>query len=141
MKKMLSIALALAAASVLADAATDFVKARRRLINREIVGDMAVYTYAQGTRTWKETNAIERVAVRTAPARYSKLKLIRAAKNAGKWEELKAAIAAMGMEDEWQACQHIQSDDAAYVAATNAIVVRGIATEADVKAFMKFAED
>ena len=136
MKRLFVLAVVLAGATVMADAAGDYLKARRRLVNREIVGDVAIYTYVQGTRTWTETNAVRRVAVRPAPERYSKLKLIRVAKAAGKWESLKSAISAMGMEDEWQACQHIQSDDPAYIAATNAVVVRGIATEADVRAFM-----
>ena len=119
----------------------DYMKNRKRIVAREIVGDMVLTTFAQGRKTWIETNTIQRVAVRTAPARYSKLKLIRAAKVAGKWAELKAAIAAMGMEDEWQACQHIQSDDPAYIAATNAVVTRGIATESAVKAFMEASAD
>jgi hypothetical protein len=119
----------------------DFLKARKRVVAREVVGDKVLTTFAQGRKTWVETNTIQRVAVRTALARYSKLKLIRAAKNAGKWEELKAAIAAMGMEDEWQACQYIQSDDPAYIAATNAVVTRGIASEAAVKAFMEASAD
>jgi hypothetical protein len=119
----------------------DYLKAKKRVVAREVVGDKVLTTFAQGRKTWVETNTIQRVAVRTAPTRYSKLKLIRAAKNAGKWEELKAAIAAMGMEDEWQACQHIQSDDPAYIAATNAVVTRGIASEAAVKAFMEASAD
>ena len=146
MKKFTLAALAaIFAASALAAAGSksyeDFLKARKRVVAREVVGDKVLTTFAQGRKTWVETNTIQRVAVRTTPTRYSKLKLIRAAKNAGKWEELKAAIAAMGMEDEWQACQHIQSDDPAYIAATNAVVTRGIASEAAVKAFMDASAD
>ena len=146
MKKFTLAALAaIFAASALAAAGSksyeDFLKARKRVVAREVVGDKVLTTFAQGRKTWVETNTIQRVAVRTAPTRYSKLKLIRAAKNAGKWEELKASIAAMGMEDEWQACQHIQSDDPAYIAATNAVVTRGIASEAAVKAFMDASAD
>ena len=120
---------------------SDLMRDRKRMINREVVGESVIYTYAQGTKTWTETNTMQRVAVRTAPIRYSKLKLIVAAKAAGKWAEVKAAIQAMDLEDEWNACQYITSDYPAYVAATNAVVSRGIATEAEVKAFMAQAED
>jgi hypothetical protein len=141
MKRIFAIAIALLSATVLADAAIDFVKARRRIINREIVGDSAIYTYAQGSRTWTETNTVKHLAARVGPIKYSKLKLIVAAKAAGKWDAVKAAIQAMDLEDEWQACQFITSDYPAYVAATNAVISQGIATDADVKAFMRQAED
>jgi hypothetical protein len=71
----------------------------------------------------------------------SKLKLIVAAKEAGKWESLKSAIQSLGLEDEWQACQFISSDYPAYIAATNAVITRGIASEKAVQEFMKKAED
>jgi hypothetical protein len=73
--------------------------------------------------------------------RYSKLKLIVAAKAAGKWADVKAFIQAHDMMDEWNACQFITSDYPAYIAATNAVVSLGVATDAEVKAFMKAAED
>lgn len=119
----------------------DYLKNRKRVVAREVVGDKVLTTFAQGRKTWIETNTIQRVAQRTAPIRYSKLKLINAAKAAGKWDEVKAAIQAMNLEDEWLACQFITSDYPAYVAATNAVIIRGIATEAEVKAFMRQAED
>lgn len=119
----------------------DYLKNRKRVVAREVVGDKVLTTFAQGRKTWIETNTIQRVAQRTAPVRYSKLKLINAAKAAGKWDEVKAAIQAMNLEDEWLACQFITSDYPAYVAATNAVIMQGIAKEAEVKAFMKMAED
>ena len=119
----------------------DYLKNRKRVVAREVIGDMVLTTFAQGRKTWIETNTIQRVAQRTAPVRYSKLKLINAAKAAGKWDEVKAAIQAMNLEDEWLACQFITSDYPAYVAATNAVITQGIAKEAEVKAFMKMAED
>ncbi len=119
----------------------DYLKERKRVIAREIVGDKVLTTLAQGRKTWVETNTLQRVVQRVAPIRYSKLKLINAAKAAGKWDEVKAAIQAMNLEDEWLACQFIASDYPAYVAATNAVITRGIATEAEVKAFMRQAED
>ena len=119
----------------------DYLKAKKRVVAREVVGDKVLTTFAQGRKTWVETNALQVVVQRTAPVRYSKLKLIVAAKAAGKWADVKAAIQAMDLEDEWQACQFITSDYPAYVAATNAVITRGIASEAEVKAFMRQAED
>ena len=119
----------------------DYLAARKRIVSREIVGDKVLTTFAQGRKTWVETNALKVVVQRTAPVKYSKLKLINAAKAAGKWADVKAAIQAMDLEDEWQACQFITSDYPAYVAATNTVITRGIASEAEVKAFMRQAED
>ena len=120
---------------------TDYLKNRKRIVAREVVGDKVLTTFAQGRKTWVETNTLQVVAQRTAPVKYSKLKLINEAKVAGKWADVKAAIQAMDLEDEWQACQFITSDYPAYVAATNAVITRGIASEAEVKAFMRQAED
>ena len=119
----------------------DYLKNRKRVVAREVVGNKVLTTFAQGRKTWVETNTLQVVAQRTAPVKYSKLKLINAAKAAGKWDEVKAAIQAINLEDEWLACQFITSDYPAYVAATNAVITQGIAKEAEVKAFMKQAED
>ena len=119
----------------------DFLKARKRVVAREKVGDKVLTTFAQGRKTWVETNTLQVVAQRTAPIKYSKLKLIIAAKAAGKWDDVKAAIQTTNLEDEWLACQFITSDYPAYVAATNAVIMQGIAKEAEVRAFMKMAED
>jgi hypothetical protein len=75
------------------------------------------------------------------PVRYSKLKLIVAAKAAGKWSTVKAAIQTLGLEDEWQACQFISSDYPAFQAALAAVIAKGLATEEEVKAFLKEAEE
>ena len=98
-------------------------------------------TFAQGRKTWVVTNTLNRVTQRTAPIVYSKLKLIVAAKEAGKWQDVKLAIKTMDLEDEWNAAQFITSDYPAYVSATNTVISMGIASEAEVKAFMKKAED
>ena len=126
------------------DIAQNYLKERVKIVARDTktIPGYAITTYRKGTEIYSKTNVIK-VVNRAAPRiyRYSKLKLIRTAKEAGKWADLKAAIMAMGMEDEWYACQHIQSDDPAYIAATNAVVTRGIASDAAVKAFMRQAED
>jgi hypothetical protein len=131
----------LGAACAIADA-VNFTRVRKRVIGRELIdnGARVVYTYQQGARTWSETNAVKRINSRPV-VRYSKLKLIVAAKQAGKWADVKAFIQAHDMMDEWNACQYITSDYPAYVAATNAVVTLGVATDAEVKAFMRAAED
>lgn len=145
MKWNVCMLVAMAAVGVFAAAGptswADYLKNRKRVIARVVQDDKVITTFAQGTRTWAETNAVKVVVQRTAPVRYSKLKLIVAAKAAGKWDDVKAAITAMDLEDEWQACQFVTSDYPAYIAATNTVITRGIATEAEVKAFMKMAED
>lgn len=131
----------LVAACAVADA-VNYTRVRKRVIGRELVngGAQVVYKYQQGAKVWTETNDVRRI---NAPrvVKYSKLKLILAAKQAGKWADVKAFIKAADMEDEWQACQFITSDHPAYVAATNAVVSAGVATDAEVKMFMKAAED
>ena len=134
-------AVAVAAMCAVADA-VNFTRVRKRIVGRELIdgGARVVYTYQQGAKTWSETNAVRRINQQTV-IRYSKLKLIVAAKAAGKWADVKAFIQAHDMMDEWNACQYLTSDYPAYIAATNAVVSLGVATDAEVKAFMKAAED
>lgn len=119
----------------------DYLAEKKRVISREVVGDKVLTTFVQGRKIWVVTNTLNRIAQRTAPIVYSKLKLIVAAKEAGKWQDVKLAIKTMDLEDEWNAAQFITSDYPAYVSATNTVISMGIATEAEVKAFMKKAED
>ena len=134
-------AVATAAFCAVADA-VNFTRIRKRVVGRELInsGAQVVYTYQQGAKTWSETNAVRRINSRPV-VRYSKLKLIVAAKTAGKWADVKSFIEANDMLDEWNACQYLTSDYPAYIAATNAVVSLGVATDAEVKAFMKAAED
>ena len=73
--------------------------------------------------------------------RYSKLKLIVAAKAAGKWTVFKAFIAQAGYEDEWAACQFLSSDYAQFNAAKDAIIAAGIATAEEVEAILAASVD
>ena len=73
--------------------------------------------------------------------RYSKLKLIVAAKAAGKWDAFKAFIASAGYSDEWAACQFLSSDYAQFAAAKTAIVAAGIATEEEVDEILAASVD
>jgi hypothetical protein len=138
---MVSLMLAFTVASIAAEA-VNYTRLRKRVVARELIngGAQVVYTYQQGSKEWCETNTVKQLAVRRE-IRYSKLKLILAAKAAGKWADVKAFITANDMMDEWNACQYITSTHPAYVAATNAVISAGVASEADVQTFMKLAED
>lgn len=119
------------------------VPQRKRLLGMDAqsVPGKVVYTYAQGARTWCETNDVKALTFRAARNRYSKLKVIVAAKAAGKWDALKAGIKAAGLEDEWLACQYVEDGDPAFVSATNAVVAAGIATAEEIAAFLEGARD
>lgn len=122
--------------------AVNYTRLRKRVVGRELInnGAQAVYTYQQGAKVWSETNDVKRINLPRS-IRYSKLKLITAAKAAGKWADVKAFIRQADMEDEWNACQFISSLHPAYIAATNAVITSGVATETEVRQFMKAAED
>ena len=128
---------------VIADAMPErYFSGKRRILSTDtatIPGSVITH-YRQGEKEWSTTNVLKVVNVRPV-IRYSKLKLVVAAKAAGKWADVKAFIQAHDMMDEWSACQYITSDYPAYIAATNAVVSLGVATDAEVKAFMKAAED
>lgn len=119
------------------------VYGRKRIVgmDAESVPGFCVYTYAQGGRVWCETNALKAVEFKAARNRYSKLKIVVAAKAAGKWDALKAGIAAADLADEWNACQYIEDGDPSFVAATNAVVAAGVATAEEIAAFLEQAID
>ena len=116
---------------------------RKRIVgmDAESVPGFCIYTYAQGGRVWCETNALKAIEFKAARNRYSKLKIVVAAKAAGKWDELKAGIAAADLADEWNACQYIEDGDPSFVAATNAVVAAGVATAEEIAAFLEQAID
>lgn len=119
------------------------VYGRRRIVgmDTESVPGSVVYTYAQGVRVWCETNALKAIEFKSARNRYSKLKIVVAAKAVGKWDALKAGIAAADLEDEWNACQYIEDGDPSFVAATNKVVAAGVATAEEIAAFLEQAID
>ena len=119
------------------------VSDRIRLIamDAETIPGYCIYTYAQGAKTWCVTNELKAVDFKAVKNRYSKLRIVTAAKAAGKWDALKAGIAAADLEDEWAACQYIEDGDPAFVSATNAVVAAGIATAEEIAAFLKTAID
>lgn len=80
-------------------------------------------------------------ATSMSAAQYSKLGIITAAKQAGKWPALKAWIAASGYEDEWQAAAFFSDDYPAFAAITNTVIATGIATGEEVAAILSAAQD
>ena len=80
-------------------------------------------------------------AVTAGATQYSKLGIITAAKQAGKWDTVKRFIAANGLEDEWIAANYISDAHPAFVAATNVVVASGLATSAEIAAFLAASKD
>lgn len=143
MKTIITFCTVAAGLCLLADTISErYVSGRRRIVSTDTaaIPGSVITRYRQGSTEWSTTNVLRRINSRPV-VRYSKLKLIVAAKSAGKWADVKAFIQAHDLEDEWNACQYITSDYPAYIAATNAVVSLGVATDAEVKAFMKAAED
>ena len=142
MKKMVLVLVACAAVAASADLAERYFRGVRKVVSTDTatIPGSVITRYRQGSREWATTNVLRRINSRPV-VRYSKLKLIEAAKSAGKWADVKAFIQAHDMMDEWNACQYLTSDYPAFIAATNAVVSAGIATDAEVRAFMKAAED
>ena len=90
----------------------------------------------------KTATRLYRVKPVPAPVvRYSKLKLITAAKEAGKWDALKGWIEAAGIYDEWLVCQYLASDYQGFDAMVGKIVQSGIATLEEVKRLLAASED
>ena len=142
MKKMVLVLVACAAVAASADLSSRYFRGVRKVVSTDTatIPGSVITRYRQGSQEWATTNVLRRINV-TPVYRYSKLKLIVAAKAAGKWADVKVFIQAHDMMDEWNACQYLTSDYPAYIAATNAVVSLGVATDAEVKAFMKAAED
>lgn len=142
MKKLVLVFASCFAVMASADLAGRYVAGVRRVVSTDTatIPGSVITRYRQGSQEWATTNVLRRINSRPV-IRYSKLKLIVAARDAGKWADVKAFIEAHDMMDEWNACQYITSDYPAYIAATNAVVSLGVATDAEVKAFMKAAED
>ena len=90
----------------------------------------------------KTATRLYRVKPVPAPVvRYSKLKLITAAKAAGKWDALKGWIEAAGIYDEWLVCQYLSSDYPGFDAMVARIVESGIVTLEEVKRLLAASED
>lgn len=74
-------------------------------------------------------------------AQYSKLRIITAAKSAGRWDALKSWIASAGYTDEWHAAAFFSDSYPAFAQITNAVVAAGVATPQEVEAILAAAVD
>ena len=74
-------------------------------------------------------------------AQYSKLAIVTTAKQAGKWELVKSWINEAGLTDEWQAAAYFSDDYPLFADITNRIVSSGVATKAEIDAFLAAARD
>ena len=72
---------------------------------------------------------------------YSKLALITAAKQSGRWDSLKAWIASADLQDEFQNCVYLSDEYPQFAAITNAIVLSGAATSQEVAAILSASQD
>ena len=80
-------------------------------------------------------------AMLAGATQYSKLALITAAKQAGRWDALKAWIASAGLQDEFQNCVYLSDEYPQFAAITNAIVSSGAATSQEVAAILSASKD
>ena len=74
-------------------------------------------------------------------AHYSKLGIITAAKQLGRWPALKAWIAEAGYSDEWDAASFLSDDYPQFAAITNSICATGIASSEEVAAILSASID
>lgn len=80
-------------------------------------------------------------ALCASATQYSCLSIITAAKQAGKWEPIKAWIAAAGLKDEWDKCSYLSDGYPQYAQITNALVAAGVVTDADIRTILAAAVD
>lgn len=85
--------------------------------------------------------AVAALALAADATQYSCLSIVTAAKRIGKWDALKAWIAASGLRDEWEKCSYVSDDYPQYAAATNALVAGGVLTAAEVAAVLAESVD
>lgn len=74
-------------------------------------------------------------------AHYSKLGIITASKQLGRWPALKAWIAEAGYSDEWDAASFLSDDYPQFAALTNSICAAGIASSEEVAAILSASID
>lgn len=74
-------------------------------------------------------------------AHYSKFSIVTAAKQAGKWDALKAWIETAGYSDEWLAVEYLSDDYPQFAAITNEVVATGMASAEEIAAILSAARD
>ena len=81
------------------------------------------------------------LCVEAHAAQYSKLGIITASKQLGRWPALKAWIAEAGHSDEWDAASFLSDDYPQFAAITNSICAAGIASSEEVAAILSASID
>ena len=81
------------------------------------------------------------LAFTACATQYSKLSLMTAAKQSGRWDGMKAWIQSADLWDEWTACSYLSDDYPQFVAITNAIVQSGKASTAEIEAILAASLD
>lgn len=72
---------------------------------------------------------------------YSKLKLVRALKAAGRWGDFKSFVSQAGLTDEWESAAYLTDDYPDFSLVTNRLVAAGFATAAEVEALLAASVD
>ena len=80
-------------------------------------------------------------AVCAEATQYSKLALITAAKQSGKWDAIKAFIEKSGYAEEWAACSYLSDAYPQFPAITNAVVSAGLGTAEEIAALLSASVD
>lgn len=77
------------------------------------------------------------VTTLAAPTKYSKLGIVTGARRLGRLEQMNAWIQNAGYWNEWLACQVFSDDYEGFDAITNAVVISGLATSAEIAAILE----
>ena len=81
------------------------------------------------------------IALGAQATQYSKLAIITAAKQHGRWDALKAWIQQAGLYDEWLVCSYLSDEFPQYAQITNSIVSAGVATADELSAIIIASKD
>lgn len=72
---------------------------------------------------------------------FSKLALITAAEQIGKWPAIKSWISAAGFEDKWLAAAYLSDENPAFATVTNAVVLSGVLTAEEASTIIEASID
>lgn len=97
--------------------------------------DSYVETETEIRKTWKQVDKPEEVIA------YSKYKIILACMKRDKWTAVKNFIREEGVEDVWNACQCLSTDDLTFQTWAHEIVTHGVLTETELKEILEESVD
>lgn len=81
------------------------------------------------------------LALGAGATQYSKLKLVRALKSAGRWGDFKTFVSQAGLTDEWESAAYLTDDYPDFALVTNRLIAAGFATAAEVEALLAVSVD